>query len=457
MRRPSSRAPASGSCARCCTPPSRRRSAPGARARENGRVPGLPSGTVTFLFTDIEGSTRLLQEVGAQYAGLLDAHEAVVREALASRGGVEVDTQGDAFFAAFASARDAVAAAAEIQRGLADSATRVRIGLHTGEAELRSERYVGIDVHRAARICSAAHGGQVLMSQSTRDLVQTDTRDLGEHRLEDLLAPQRLYQLVIAGLPAEFAPPQTLERWRTNLPVQATPLVGRERELAEARALLGRAGGRLLTLTGPGGTGKTRLALQLAAEALDVFEDGVFFADLSALREAELVLPAVAQVVGLRDAPGAPVAERLGEFLAAKRTLLVLDSVEQVVDSAPEVGRLLAACAGLEVVATSRAPLRLSGEQEYPVPPLGEDEAVELFAERARAVKPGFELDGDRPVVAEICARLDGLPLAVELAAARVKLLPPAKLLERLGQRLTLLTGGARDTPERHQTLRATI
>ncbi len=420
------------------------------------RVPVLPSGTVTFLFTDIEGSTRLLQELGAGYAGLLEAHEGVVRYALAGNGGVEVDTQGDAFFAAFASARDAVAAAAEIQRGLSETVTRVRIGLHTGEAELRGERYVGLDVHRAARICSAAHGGQVLMSQSTRDLVDADARDLGEHRLKDLLAPQRLFQLAVPGLPDEFPPPQTLERRRTNLPVQATPLVGRERELAEARVLLER-GGRLLTLTGPGGAGKTRLALQLAADSVDAFEDGVFFVDLSALRDVELVLPTVAQALGVRDVGGQTAGARLTEALGDSKTLIVVDSVEQVVDSAPEVGRLLAACPGLEIVATSRAALRLTGEQEYPVPPLPEDEAVELFAERARAVRPGFELNGDRPAVAEICARLDGLPLAIELAAARVKLLPPPKLLERLDHSLSLLTGGARDAPERHQTLRATI
>jgi predicted ATPase/class 3 adenylate cyclase len=419
-------------------------------------VPGLPTGTVTFLFTDVEGSTRLLQELGAAYADVLEEHERIVRYALAGHAGAEVDTQGDAFFAAFAGARDAVAAAEEIQRGLAETVTRVRIGLHTGEAELRGERYVGIDVHRAARICSAAHGGQVLMSQATHDLVDAETHDLGEHRLKDLLAPQRLYQLVVPGLPDDFPPPQTLERRRTNLPIQATPLVGRERELEEARALLLR-GGRLLTLTGPGGTGKTRLALQLAADAVDTFDDGVFFVDLSAVREVELVLPAVAQAVGVRDASGSSVAPQLAEFFGSRRTLVVLDSVEQVVDSAPELGRLLAACPGLELVATSRVALRLTGEQEFPVPPLGGDEAVELFAERARAVRPGFELNGDRPAVAEICARLDGLPLAIELAAARVKLLPPAKLLERLDDRLALLTGGARDAPERHQTLRATI
>jgi predicted ATPase/class 3 adenylate cyclase len=419
-------------------------------------VPGLPSGTVTFLFTDIEGSTRLLQELGAGYADLLEAHERVVRYALSGNDGVEVDTQGDAFFAAFASARDAVAAAEEIQRGLSETATRVRIGLHTGEAELRGARYVGLDVHRAARICSAAHGGQVLMSQLTRDLADADARDLGEHRLKDLLAPQRLFQLVVPGLPDDFPPPQTLERWRTTLPVQATPLVGRERELAEARVLLAR-GGRLLTLTGPGGAGKTRLALQLAADSVDAFEDGVFFVDLSALRDVELVLPTVAQAVGVRDAGGQAAGARLMDALADSKILIVVDSVEQVVDSAPEVGRLLASCPGLEIVATSRAALRLTGEQEYPVPPLPEDEAVELFTERARAVRPGFELNGDRHAVAEICARLDGLPLAIELAAARVKLLPPPKLLARLDQSLSLLTGGARDAPERHQTLRATI
>ena len=380
-----------------------------------------------------------------------------MRTALDRHGGVEVDTQGDGFFVAFSSARGAVAAAEEIQRAMASSPARVRIGLHTGEASLGGDGYVGMDVHRAARICAAAHGGQVLLSQSTLDLVDVPTRSIGEHRLKDLTAPQRLHQLVAAGLPDEFPPPRTLDAVVTNLPVQPTPLVGRERELRDARALLERGDVRLLTLTGPAGAGKTRLALQLAADAADQFGDGVFLVDLSVLRDPALVVPTIAQTVGAREIAGRAVWDALADYLTEKRMLLVVDNVEQVVESAPDVGRLLAACRGLEVVATSREPLRLAGEQEFPVPPLPGAEAVELFVERARAARPGFELDGNRAAVTEICARLDGLPLAIELAAARVKLLAPPKLLERLERRLPLLTAGTRDAPARQRTLSAAI
>jgi predicted ATPase/class 3 adenylate cyclase len=418
---------------------------------------GLPTGTVTFLFTDIEGSTRLLEELGDGYAGLLEEHRETVRRAIAEHDGVEVDTQGDAFFVAFGSARDAVNAAADVQGTLAPSAARVRIGLHTGEATVGPDGYVGIDVHRAARICAAAHGGQILVSQSTRDLVDWPTRDLGEHRLKDLTAPQRLHQLIVDGLPDAFPPPRTLDVAATNLPVEPMPLVGRERELRDAMSLLEREEIRLLTLTGPGGVGKTRLALQLAAELVGEYEDGVFLVDLASIRDPELVVPTIGRTVGLSEAGGRPVAEALAEFLGDKRTLLVIDNVEHVVDSAPALGRLLASCRRLEVVATSREPLRVAAEQEYPVPPLSAAESVELFTDRARAVRPGFEVDGDLAAIVEICARLDGLPLAIELAASRVKVLPPPKLLERLDQRLSLLTGGARDAPERQQTLRAAI
>jgi predicted ATPase/class 3 adenylate cyclase len=416
----------------------------------------LPTGTVTFLFTDIEGSTRLLAELGAEsYADALSRHREIVREASSRHGGVEVDTQGDAFFIAFHTAPDALAAAAEAQRALGAGPVLVRMGIHTGTPYLSAEGYVGADVHRAARIAAAGHGGQVLVSSSTAELVDpSPLRDLGEHRLKDLTRPQQLHQLLIDDLPSDFPPLNTLDARPTNLPVQAAALIGRERELEETRDLLARA--RLLTLTGAGGTGKTRLAIQLAAEVLDEY-DGVYFVDLADVHEPELVVQTVAQTLGVKERGGVELRDAVAGYLAAKRLLLVLDNVEQVVDAAPDVSRWLSTVSRSKMLATGRTPLRLAGEQEYPVPPLPGDAAVELFAERARAVRPGFALDGDRSVVAEICARLDSLPLAIELAAARVKLLPPPKLLDRLDQRLPLLTGGARDAPARHQTLRAAI
>ena len=401
---------------------------------------GLPSGTVTFLFTDVEGSTKLLQEHRDAYAELLAEHRGLLREAFARYGGVEVDTQGDAFFVAFARASDALGAAHEAQQGLEATPVRVRMGIHTGEPLVTDEGYVGIDVHRAARIMGAADGGQVLLSQTTRDLLDggVELHDLGEHRLKDLSAPQRLYQLG----DGEFPPLRTLHH--ANLPVQPTPLVGRERELAEASVLLRTH--RLVTLVGPGGSGKTRLALQVAAEAVEAFEHGVWWVSLAPLAEAEFVEAAIAQAVGARDG--------LEDHLRSQRALLLLDNFEHLLAAAPYVAELLRAAPEIAVLATSRAPLHLAGEQEYPVPPLPEDDAVLLFSERARAVKPSFEPDEH---VRVICRRLDGLPLALELAAARVRVLPPAKLAERLEHALPLLTGGTRDAPERQRTLRATL
>ena len=397
----------------------------------------LPTGTVTFLFSDIEGSTNLLHELGDAYADALAEHRGVMRAAFTEHGGVEVDTQGDAFFAAFARASDAVAAAAEIQSRLAPGPIRVRIGVHTGEPQITDEGYVGLDVHRGARVCAAGHGGQVLLSQTTRDLVDVGVSDLGEHRLKDLLEPQRLFQLGSD----EFPPIKTLD-W-TNLPVQATPLIGRERELREAGELLREK--RLMTVVGPPGAGKTRLALQLAAEAADEFEN-VWWVGLQEIDDAELVEPTIAQAVGAKA--------DLAGYLRDRNALLLLDNVEQLLDYAPRLAELLGGSSGLKVLTTSREPLRLTLEQQYPVPPLPENDAAMLFAERARSVRPDFAANG---AVAEICRRLDGLPLAIELAAALVKLLPPDTLLERLEQRLALLTGGARDLPERQKTLRATI
>jgi predicted ATPase/class 3 adenylate cyclase len=400
----------------------------------------LPSGTVTFLFTDIEGSTRLLQELGEQYADVLAEHRRVLREAFERNGGVEVDTQGDAFFVAFARASDAVAAAQAGQDALRAGPVRVRMGLHTGEPMLGEENYVGLDVHRGARVAGAGHGGQVLLSQTTRDLLDSSFElvDLGLHRLKDLSEPQRLYQLG----PEEFPPLKTLHQ--TNLPVPATPFLGRERELVEVLGLL--RSSRVLTLTGPGGSGKTRLALQTAAEAADDFPAGVWWVPLSTLRDPSLVRDSIAQVLGSKNG--------LADHIADKELLLLLDNLEHLLDSAPELAALLGRCSGLRLLATSREPLRLSAEQEYPVAPFASEEAVDFFCARARAARPDFAPTAALP---DICRRLDNLPLALELAAARVKILSLDQILGRLEQALPLLTGGRSDAPERQRTLAATI
>src|SRR5215218_7221507 len=399
---------------------------------------GLPSGTVTFLFTDIEGSTRLLHELGDGYAAALGEHRRLLRGAFERYGGVEVDTQGDAFFVAFARASDAVAAAAEAQAALAEGPVRVRMGLHTGEPTVTGEGYVGLDVHRAARIAAAGHGGQVLLSQATRDLVGAEMRDLGDHRLKDLSAPERIFQLG----DADFPPLKTLHQ--TNLPIPATPFLGREHEVAEITELLRTK--RIVTLIGPGGSGKTRLALQAAGAAADAFEAGVWWVPLAALRDPAFVLSAAASAVGATVA--------LADHIGARHVLLLLDNFEHVIDAAPELASLLERCPAVVLLVTSREALRLVGEWEYAVDPLREREAVELFEMRARAVRNDFAANG---AVREICARLDNLPLAIELAAARVKVLSPEALLERLERRLPILAAGTRDAPERQRTLRATI
>jgi predicted ATPase len=400
----------------------------------------LPTGTVTLLFTDVEGSTKLLHELGADsYAEALAAHRRVIREACARHDGVEVDTQGDAFFVAFATAPAALSAAAELTEALSSGPVRVRVGLHTGTPLLSDEGYVGVDVHRGARIAASGHGGQVLVSQETASLVDGDLHDLGEHRFKDLLAAERVYQLGSR----DFPPLESLGR--TNLPVAAWPLLGRERELAEICALV--AGGvRLLTLTGPGGSGKTRLALQAAAELSDEFLDGTFFVALAPLRDTNAVRPAVAEAIGLQ------ADDDVAGWLASRRVLLALDNLEHLEGVAAVVSELLVG--EVVVLATSRAPLHLSAERELPVEPLPDEAAAELFVSRAAAA--GRHIDVDETVTA-VCRRLDNLPLAIELAAARAKLLAPAALLQRLDQALPLLASGAVDLPERQRTLRATI
>jgi predicted ATPase/class 3 adenylate cyclase len=439
-------------------------------------------GTVTFLFSDIEGSTLLAQALGPErYGKVLERHRALLREAFLAGGGTEVGTEGDSFFVVFERPASAVGAAADAQRRLAaepwpdDGTVRVRMGIHSGEGILADGTYVGNDVNRAARIAAAAHGGQVLLSETTSSLVTgalpdgTTLRALGEHRLKDL-RPERLCQVVIDGLAADFPPIRSLDARPNNLPTQLTTFVGREKEIDEASNLLRRA--RLLTLTGPGGTGKTRLSLELAARMADGFPDGVWFVPLEPISEASLVPATIAQVLGLPDRGGRSPVERLVDHLAGLRVLLVLDNLEQVRSAAPVIGQLLTGTPQLTVLATSRAALHVYGELEYPVPPLGVPnpgdrpdpegfaryESVALFVERAMAVRPSFRLTAaDAPAIGAICVRLDGLPLAIELAAARIKLLSPQAILARLENALTLLSGGAQDLPARQQTLRGAI
>ena len=447
-------------------------------------MPGetLPTGTLTFLFTDIEGSTRLVQALRSRYNDVLDEHHRLLREVFTEHGGVEVSTEGDAFFVVFTSPVAAVESVVASQRALdehawgEDIAVRVRMGLHTGEASLFGDDYGGIDVHRTARIASAAHGGQMLLSDATRALVEPSLpsgvhlRDLGDHRLKDIARPEHLYQLCADGLRSDFPPPRSLESRPNNLPVSPTPFVSRRRELQEIRELL--RGARLLSLTGPGGTGKTRLALQAASDALFDFKDGVFVVFLAPVTEAELVASTIAETLGVREQGLRPTAESLFQHLAGKEMLLVLDNFEQLLSAGGFVSDMLSAASELKVLVTTRAALRISGEQEYPVPAmtladparlpslniLRQYEAVELFLQRSRAVKPDFELTEDNAAaIAEICWRLDGLPLAIELAAARVRLFRPKEMLRRLDSSLVLLTGGARDLPARQRTLRDAI
>jgi predicted ATPase/class 3 adenylate cyclase len=442
----------------------------------------LPTGTVTFLFTDVEGSTRLAESLGDAFGPLLERHHALLRDAIAAGGGVEVSTEGDAFFAVFTSAPRAVAAVAEAQRALAaepwtrGADVRVRMGLHTGEAVIGADNYVGLAVHRAARVASSAHGGQILVSGAAGALAaaglppDVELRDLGRFRLRDLTEPEQLYQVVAPGLADDFPPPRTLDATPNNLPTQLTTFLGREKELRDILASLPET--RLLTLSGPGGTGKTRLSLEVAGRVMDRYPGGVYFVDLSSVTEPDLVPSAIAQAIGLADPGGRAVADRIAERLRGAPSLLVLDNFEQVEEAAPVVADLLSAAPPVTVLVTTRNVLHLYGEREYPVPPLGlpdprrlpdlatlsHFESVALFIERAVAVRPDFRVTNENaPAVAQICVRLDGLPLAIELVAARIRLLPPQAMLERLGGRLDLARSGARDLPERQQTLRGAI
>jgi predicted ATPase/class 3 adenylate cyclase len=432
-----------------------------------------PTGTVTFLFTDVVGSTHRWDAEPETMKQALVRHDAIVREAIERHGGHIFKTVGDAFHAAFATPGAALNAAVAAQRTLAEGewGGAVRMALHTGVADERDDDYFGPTLNRVARLRDAAHGGQILLSAVTAGLVRgqvpdgIELRDLGTHRLRDISEPEQVYQAAVWGLPADFPPLRTDDEPRSVLPRPLTSFVGRERELEEVARLLERA--RLVTLTGPGGTGKTRLALAVAERVRDRYPDGVWFVDLSAIAEPGLVASAIAQVLGVREGEGQSLASVLTARLRERQVLLVLDNFEQVVEAASLVGELLTETPRLTLLATSRVVLRLSGEHVYPVAPLAVPDpnapaaviatapAVTLFVERARQARPDFALtNANAAAVAEICARLDGLPLAIELAAARIRLLSPVAIRHRLGERLALLTGGSRDLPQRQQTLR---
>src|SRR6516165_5771114 len=450
---------------------------------EGGPMADLPSGTVTFLFTDIEGSTNLLRQLGDRYADALSDYRRLLRDAFRAWGGHEVDTQGDAFFVAFPRASDALAASIVAQRATAAHAwpdgakLRVRMGLHTGEPLSADTGYVGMDVNRAARVCAAAHGGQILVSEATRILVEEDLpegvslRDLGEHRLKDLARPQRLFDVIVADLSVDFPPVKSLNVLPNNLPTQLTSFIGRDREIAEIKALL--AQDRLLTLTGPGGAGKTRLALQVAADVLEGFKDGVWLVELAPLSNPDLVAQAIASAVNVREQPGRPILSTLTDDLQRKHLLVVLDNCEHVVDACARLANtMLRACPNLRILATSREALGIAGETSWRVPSLSLPdperlptleslsayEAVRLFIDRAVAALPTFTVTHENaPWIAQVCHRLDGIPLAVELAAVRVKSLSVQQIASRLDDRFRLLTGGSRVGLPHHQTLRAAM
>jgi class 3 adenylate cyclase len=424
---------------------------------------------VTFLFTDIEGSTRILTLMGEGYAELLARHAEIMRSAIVDHSGTEVDTEGDSFFAAFSSATDGLAAAAEAQRALAaarwpeGAAILVRMGLHTGEGRLGGDSYVGIDVHRAARIAAAGHGGQVLLSDTTRALVEGTLpvggrlRDLGEHRLKDFDRPMRISELEIDGLPTDFPELKTLDARPGNLPDQLTSFVGRDLELGQVTALIGAH--RLVTLTGPGGTGKTRLALRAAGDRIGHHRDGAYFVDLAPIRNPDLVPSAIAQALRIGVDPGSDALSAARAHLRDRDLMLILDNFEHVRARAGTVEELLSAAPQVRVLVTSRMPLAIYGEQEYEVPPfeipaalpaaeLSGFGAVDLFVERARAVKPAFELrDDNAAAVAGIISHLDGLPLAIELAAGQLRILSPSAILLRLEQHLPLPSAAVQGVP----------
>jgi predicted ATPase/class 3 adenylate cyclase len=445
----------------------------------------LPFGTVTFLFTNIEGSTRLWEEHPEAMPGAYARHDAILKEAVARNGGILFKTVGDAFQTVFPTACQAIRAALESQLALQaelwplPEPLKVRMALHTGAVEPDARRdYRSPVLNRLGRLLGVGHGSQVLASRATIEQLQgclpdgASIVDLGARRLKDLGLPERIYQLAATGMPQDFPPLRTLDARPHNLPTEISRFIGREEDLNRVRDLFAWPGVRLVTLTGPGGIGKTRLALQAGAEMLERFGDGVYLVRLETITDPALVLPAIARVLGLEEQPEVDDATTLVEYLQDKEMLLILDNLEQVAGSASQIADVMARCHGLKVLATSRGRLHIRGEQEYPLEPLAlPDLAVEqsletlsrfdslhLFVDRAQAVKPSFRLtDANVHTVGEICLRLDGIPLAIELAAARIRMLPPEAMLRRLSSRLPLLTGGARNLPERQKTLRQTI
>ena len=429
---------------------------------------GLPTGVVTLLFTDVESSTRLLHELGDDYGEALQEHRRRLRAAFTEHEGVEVDTQGDAFFAVFARASNAVAAAADCQRALAGGPIRVRMGLHTGEPRLTEEGYVGLDVHKGARIAAVGHGGQVLMSEPTKALVDAEVRDLGAHRLKDLSAPERIYQLEIDGLPSEFPLLKTIEAGMKNLPLPRTSFVGRASELEAIDRLLDDPGCRLLTLVGPGGVGKTRLALEAAARRVDRYSHGVHFVPLVSVASPDFLAPALAESIqfpvdGAHS--GFSAQDQLLDYLSERSTLLVLDNFEHLIEGSGFLNEVIERAANVELLITSRERLNLQSEWAFDVEGLGlaEDEkggasAVRLFVERATQVESNFALDdAGYSQAARICRLVDGMPLGIELAASWVSVLSGAEIADEIEANIDFLATSMRDVPERHRSLRAAI
>jgi len=443
----------------------------------------LPGGTVTFLFTDIEGSTLLWEREPAAMGAALARHDTLVREAIARHAGHVFMTAGDAFCAAFRTADSALAAACEAQKAVTNepwagpARIKVRMALHTGVAEVRDNGYFGQPLNRVARLLAAGHGGQILLSLATQELVrdslppEVGLRDLGERRLKDLVRPERVYALVVPGLPSDFPPLKSLDARTQNLPIQLTSFVGREQEMDEVKGLLRST--RLVTLTAMGGTGKTRLSLQVGADLIDEFADGVWFVELAPLSDARLVAQALATILGIKEQPDESLTDTVVKRIGEKEMLLILDNCEHLVMACAEMCEaLLSSCPGVRILASSRELLRISGETAYRVPSLPSPDsnavpraeslsryaAVRLFVDRALAVKASFQVtDSNAPAVASICRRLDGIPLALELAAARLRSMSVEELNQRLDRRFHVLTGGARTALPRQQTLRALI